>query len=100
MKFVYEDGLREYMERKGKKVIVVEVAASNHSDFEVTEIFLRFSSEKHAAYLIDKKRYRGYKTELGQVLLPPYRLEYEEVITFGLKKIAVFHSITQKGIRM
>ena len=101
MKFVCTNALREYMAKKDRQVICVEVASSNASDFEVTEIFLRLAKESFASYLIEKKKYRRYPLEGGgSVLLPPYRLEYDEVITFDRKKKWLIYVLSQEGIRL
>ncbi|MBO6112765.1 MAG: hypothetical protein J6P45_06930 [Lachnospiraceae bacterium] len=100
MEFKYTPELLEYMKRKGKKNISVEVASSDHSDFEVTELFYRFVKDDFAVYLRDKKRYTMKETEVGFVMLPPYRLHYDPVVTFDLKKTWIFHSIIQNGIRL
>ncbi|MCR5652048.1 MAG: hypothetical protein K6F86_12820 [Lachnospiraceae bacterium] len=100
MEFRYTPELLEYMQRKGKKHIAVEVASSDHSDFEVTELYFRFVSEKYAYYLRDSKRYVLKETSVGFILLPPYRLHYEDTVTFGLKKFLIFNSITQTGISL
>ncbi|MBO4374219.1 MAG: hypothetical protein J5829_03845 [Lachnospiraceae bacterium] len=100
MSFRYTPELLSYMNEKGKKHIAVEVASSNHSDFEVTELYFRFVKEDYAYYLRDKKRYILKETDVGFVLLPPYRLHYEETVTFGLKRFLIFRSITQTGISL
>ncbi|MBR2527991.1 MAG: hypothetical protein IKE58_05950 [Blautia sp.] len=96
----YEPELLAYMKEKGRKNISVEVASSHASDFEVTEIFLRFVRDSQADYLCRKQRYRSIQTEIGRVLLPPYRLEYDDTITFGLKKYWIFRHVTFDGIRL
>ncbi len=100
MEFQYTPRLLEYMKKKGKKHISVEVASSDHSDFEVTELYYRFVKEDYALYLRDKKRYVIKETDVGYILLPPYRLHYEPVITFDLKSFWIFHSISQTGIEL
>lgn len=100
MKFVYDEKLKEYMEKSGKKIIAVEVASSNCSDIEITELYVHFVSEKQAEYFKAKKKFREYETEMGKVLLPNYRLDYEDIITFGLKSFWFIKSVTQKGIRV
>lgn len=54
MKFVYEPALQEYMQRRRKNKIVVEVITSNNSDFEVTELHVHLADEKRAAFFIEK----------------------------------------------
>ena len=99
MEFVYEQALQDYMRAKGKRHIVVEVVASNHSDFEVTELYTHFVSEKKAAEF-KRKRYVVRHTPLGAVLLPPYRLEYADTITFSLRSFLGVKSVRQEGIRL
>lgn len=99
MTFVYEAPLLEYMERKGMSSIAVEVISSN-SDFEVTELHVHLISDKQAEYFKQKKGFRGIATEYGEVLLPSYRLEYSDTITFGLKKFWLFHGVKYSGIKL
>ena len=99
MTFVYEAPLLEYMEQKGMTSVAVEVISSN-SDFEVTELHVHLIKDRQAEYFKQKKGFRGIATEHGEVLLPPYRLEYSDTITFGLKKVWIFHGIRYSGIRL
>lgn len=87
------------MKKTGKNIIAVEVMSSKHSDFDYEELYIHFISSKTAEYYIKNKKFREKETDLGKVLLPNYVLEYDEVITFGLKKMFFFTGITQKGIR-
>ena len=96
----YSPELLEYMGRKGIKSISVEVASSNHSDFEVTEIYCRYVRESFADYLEEKKGYRSIPTAVGRVLLPPYRLEYAETIRFFVKKTWIFRQLCVDGIKL
>ena len=100
MTFVYEPALLEYMREKGRTTIAVEVMSSDHSDFEVTELYVHLIRDKQAAYFKEKKRFRGISTEHGEVLLPPYRLVYDDTVTFGLKKVWIFRSIRYEGISL
>lgn len=100
MKFVYEQALQEYMLQKKKQIIAVEVITSDHSDFEVTELHVHFVNSKRADFFKTKKHFRSHTTAMGEVLLPPYRLEYDETITFGLKSFLCFRHVTQQGIRL
>ena len=99
MTFVYEKPLLEYMERKGMRSIAIEVVSSN-SDFEITELHVHLVNDKQAEYFKQKKNFRGIPTEHGEVLLPSYRLEYSDTITFGLKKVWIFHGIQYTGIKL
>ena len=87
------------MAEKNKRHIAVEVASTDHSDIEITEIYLRFVTDKMLEQL-EKKRYRIFETEVGKVALPPYTLHYSDTVTFGLKKILFFHSLTYDGVRI
>lgn len=100
MKFVYEPDLLEYMEKKGRKHIVVEVVSCDHSDIEITELHVYLVNDRLAKFFKEEKKFRGIPTEVGEVLLPRYRLEYDETITFGLKTFLCFHSVAYKGIRV
>lgn len=96
----YDEALREYMAQKGMTAIAVEVASSEHSDIEVTELYVHLISDKQAAYFKEKKRFRPIPGELGEVLLPPYHLEYDDTISFSLKKFWIFRWIRYSGIRL
>ncbi|MDO4299611.1 MAG: hypothetical protein Q4C59_14240 [Lachnospiraceae bacterium] len=100
MKFVYEEALQKYMLQKKKSIIAVEVITSDHSDFEVTELHVHLVNSKRADFFKTKKHFRSYATEVGEVFLPPYRLEYDETIIFGLKSFLWFKYVTQQGIRL
>lgn len=100
MNFVYEQALQDYMQNKEKRAIIVEVVTSSCSDFEVTELNVHFITEKQAAYFKSKKRFRSYAAPIGEVLLPPYRLEYDDTITFGIKSFLGIKRVTQQGIRL
>lgn len=99
MTFVYEAPLLEYMKKKEMSSIAVEVISSN-SDFEVTELYVHLMKDRQAEYFKQKKGFRGIVTEHGEVLLPPYRLEYSDTITFGLKKLWIFYGISYTGIKL
>lgn len=100
MQFVYEPALAKYMRQKGKKAIIVEIISSTSSDFEVTELHVHFVNDRQAAFFINTKHFRSIQTDMGEVLLPPYRLEYADTVTFGLKSFLGIHYITQNGIRL
>ncbi len=99
MTFHYTSDLLAYMAEKGRSDIAVEVAATNHSDIDVTEIYIRLVSRKMLQEL-RKKNYRIIETSVGKVALPPYRLHYDETVTFGLKRFLFFRSLTYDGIRL
>ncbi len=99
MEFRYQPALLEYMAEKDRNDLAVEVAATNHSDIDVTEIYVRLVSRKMLQEL-RKKNYRIIETSIGKVALPPYRLHYSPTVTFGLKRRFLFTTITYDGIRL
>jgi hypothetical protein len=98
MKFVYEPELIEYMKEKGHKNIVVELVQINNSEIEIAELHVHFVNERQTEYFKTKQHYYSVETEIGEVLLPRYKLNLEEEIVFGLKKFWIFKSISYKGI--
>lgn len=100
MEFRYEPKLLEYMEKKNKRTIVVELVEINNSDFEITELHVRFVEPRLREQFLNKKKYRLHETEHGEVLLPRFPLEMEETVTFGLKSFLFFEHITYRGIKV
>ena len=96
MKFKYEPALLEYMEKRGKRTILVELIQINNSDFEISELHVRFVEERLKKQFLDKG-YRQHKTEHGEVLMPRFPLETEETVTFGLKEILFWKHLTYSG---
>lgn len=100
MNFVYDNVLLQEMRKKNRKNIAIEVAASNHSDIEVTELWYRFVKDSYADYLVEEKKYRTVTTEVGRVLLPPYRLHYDETVRFYLQKHWIFTQLKAEGVHL
>ena len=99
MQIRIDDEVYADMKRRNKNVISVEVATSDHSDFEVTEIYLRYVRDAFADYLVNEKRYTRVRAgERGDVLLPPYRLEYAPEVTICFKKVWLFKKLHAEGI--
>lgn len=98
MEFVYEPALIEYMQKKKKSIIVVEEVTINNSDIEITELHVHLIDERRANDF-KAKRYRSVKTNEGEVLLPPFKLKYNDVITFGLKSFLGIKYVSYKGIK-
>lgn len=95
-----DEALRAYMEKKGKCTIAVEVMGSQSSDFDFSELYVHLISEGQAAYFKEKKGFHAVAAGELEVLLPNYRLEYDERVCFSLKKTWIFHSVRQSGIRL
>lgn len=100
MKFRFEPKLLDYMQTHNKRTIVVELVEINNSDFEITELHVRFVEPRLREQFLTKKRYRLYTTDHGEVLLPRFPLELEEIVTFGLKTFLFYKHITYTGIKI
>lgn len=100
MEFQYEPRLLDYMQKNNKRTIVVELVEINNSDFEITQLHVRFVDARLRDQFLTKKRYRLYTTPHGEVLLPRFPLELEEPVRFGLKSVLGFKSITYSGIKV
>lgn len=98
MRFIYEDELKTYMQEKGYQNIVVELVMINNSEIEISELHVHFVDARQTEFFKTKKQYYSVNTEMGEVLLPRYKLNYEDEIVFGLKKFWIFKSISYKGI--
>ena len=101
MIFHVTPALEAYLKNRKRHIISIEVASSDHSDFDVTEIFLRLVTDDFASYLIDKKNYRQRLSEEGvPILLPSYHLEYDDIVTFDVRKWLFFNKVTYSGIKL
>lgn len=100
MNFEYTPELIEYIQEKKLKSLVVEVIEANHTDIEFTDIRVHFVNKRMAEIFKTERKYRSVTTEYGEVLLPRYKLEYDDTVTFGLKKVFLFKSVTCNGIRL
>lgn len=98
MKFIYEAELMEYMQEKGYKNIVVELVQINNSEIEICELHVHFVDQRQTDIFKNKKQYYSVKTEVGEVLLPRFKLTFDEEVVFGLKKFWIFKSVSYKGI--
>ena len=96
----YEPALCSYMEKTGKTTILVEMVEINNTDLEINELHIRFPNPRTRDQFVNQKNYRVIETELGEVLLPRFPLQLDEVITFGLKSFLFFHHVTCKGIKV
>ena len=100
MQVVLTPALQAYMRQKNRQAVVLEVAVANTSDIEVSELFCRLAKAGDIPYLVEKKRFRAVEVQGGTALLPNYRLHYDDVVTFDVKKTLWFHSPTVTGVRI
>ena len=96
----YTPELLEYMDKKKNRTILVELVEINNTDLEVVDLHVYLPHPNQKEKFLKEKRYRTVTTEVGEVLLPPYPLKNDEEITFGLKKLWIFRSISYTGIKI
>lgn len=96
----YTPELLEYMDKKKNRTILVELVEINNTDLEVVDLHVYLPHPNQKEKFLKEKRYRTVTTEVGEVLLPPYPLKIDEEITFGLKKLWIFRSISYTGIKI
>jgi len=99
MTFSFTPELAAYIRDKKKAALVVKIAEAN-SDIDVQELYLQLVDARAAEYLKTKQQYRSFPTEVCEVLLPNYRLEYESEIRFSLKKLWFITTVKQEGISL
>lgn len=101
MNIIYSDELIEYMKQRGKECILVDIASSNTCDLDVTEMYLRFISDKHADRLLNmKKGYRAETAPLGRLIFPPYHMHIDDTVSVYLKSVLFFKLIKQEGLTL
>ena len=100
MVFTRTPELEEYMNKKKKTHIVLDVATSDHSDFDVSELFVRLADEKHAAYLVEKKKFKEREADGFRVLLPNYLLEYGDTIAFSFRRVLFMRFLHVEGAHL
>ncbi|MCR5509795.1 MAG: hypothetical protein K6F54_02420 [Lachnospiraceae bacterium] len=101
MRVVYDTDLIEYMTSRNKENILVEVASSNTSDFDVTELYLRFIPDKHADRLLAAgKGYRAQKAPVGRLIIPPYHMHIADEVRVHLKSFLFIHWLKQEGFKL
>lgn len=96
----YTPELLEFMQKKNNHTILVELVEINNSDLEVIDLHIYLPHKNQRERFLKEKRYRLINTEVGEVLLPPYPLQIDEEVTFGLKKFWVFTSLRCTGIKI
>lgn len=100
MIFQFSNECLELMKEKGKKNIIVEIATSDSSDFEITELHVHLIKDKDVEFFVRKKGFTCKEADGIKVLLPNYKLEYAPVISFGVKKVLFFRVLTYEGIKL
>ena len=100
MEVRYEPGLLEYMEKKKMSTVLVELVEINNTDVEVIDLHVYLPHKNQREKFLTEKKYRLITTEAGEVLLPRYPLQLAEEITFGLKKVLFFHTLSYTGIKV
>ena len=96
----YTPELLEFMQKKNNHTILVELVEINNSDLEVIDLHVYLPHKNQREKFLTEKKYRVVTTEVGEVLLPPYPLQIDEEVTFGLKKFWVFTSLRCTGIKI
>lgn len=96
----YTPELLEYMQKKNNHTILVELVEINNTDVEVVELHVYLPHKNQKEKFLKEKKYRVVTTEVGDVLFPPYPLQLDEEITFGLKKFLCFTSLSYTGIKL
>jgi len=99
MKITYTPELCEYMQQKKKTTIIVELVELK-SDLDMTELHVYLADERTRNIFRNKKGYGIAKTEVGEVLFPPFPLQFEETVTFGLKSFLFVKYVTYTGIKV
>lgn len=101
MEIIYDNTLTDYMRKRGKTHILVDIAASNTSDFDVTELYLRFISSSHAQNLLaSNKGYRSYPAPVGEMIFPAYHMHIDDEVRVTLKTFLFFHWLKYTGLRL
>lgn len=100
MNIQYSPELLEHMQKTGNTCVLVELVEVTSSDLEITELHVRFADPKTRSIFLEKKGYRIFNTEVGEVLLPPYPLTFEDTVEFGLKKFLFLKWLSHKGIKV
>ena len=100
MTFEFTPRLRQHIIAAGRHGIIVEIAQSDSSDFEVTELHIHFVTEKQAAGFVQRRGFHPVRTDCCTVYLPNYRLTYADSVTFDLRSIGPFHTVRCEGISL
>lgn len=99
MKVEYTPELLKHMKEKKKTTIIVELVELN-SDLDMTELHVYLADEKARDVFRNQKGYGIFRTDVGEVLFPPFPLQLDEVVTFGLKSFLFVKYLTYSGIKV
>lgn len=97
MRIVYEQALLDYMERKGYRCIAVESISPKGCCADMTELHTRFVRDKDVAGL-KAKGCGVFEAPVGELLILSRGLEFDEVVTFGLRTFFGAKDVTVKGL--
>ena len=100
MEIKYTPELANYIRKHNKKALLVEMIELSNTDLEVTDLHPYFINKRMRDQFVNKKQYRVFSTELGEVLLPRFPLQTDETVIFGLKSILFFKQVTCQGIKV
>ena len=95
MKVILEDKLKDYMNEKDLKDIVVYPEVCNTWGGSYIEVLARFANKGEK---LEEKGYKKVSSEMGDVYLPAGSLKYKDTITFGMSKFLWMPRVTVGGV--
>lgn len=98
MEIIIEPALQEYMKKKNKTTIIVEAVTCNNSDFEITELSVRWAGTRQATVYKEQNSYFLKQLSDFEILLPDHRTNYKDKVVFGLKSFLGIKYLTYDGI--
>ena len=101
MDVIYDEKLITYMSSHPGTDILVDIASSNTSDFDVTELYLRFITGRHAdSLLASGKGYRAETAPVGRLIFPAYHMHISDTVRLYLKTFLFFKWIRYEGLKL
>lgn len=98
MNVAYTPELRAYMQRKGKRHVVVDTCSAKTCGGPITELNVYLVDETRAAEL-RPRAHSVCETELGSVIVMARGLEVADSVIFGLRSFLGAKDVTAQGIR-
>ena len=98
MKITYTQKLIDYMQRKGYKHIVVEMAEASNCCSGFATLSAHFASDREVASLSGKIVNR-FEASLGDCIVLSRGVEYDDYVELGLRSFLGIKDITFKGMR-